>query len=71
VEVPALLVLEEEAALGVNDPDPEADEDPEAFVPVDEDFDWVVLLEVDVMTSVEIELDEISLEGLTSPVSVV
>ena len=36
IDAPALVVLEEEAALEVDDTDPMADEDPEDFVPVEE-----------------------------------
>lgn len=58
-------MLEEEAALEVDDPDPVADEDPEDFVPVKE-----VVLDSAVVP-VDIASDETALEELATPEGVV
>lgn len=67
MEDAALLVLEEEAALEVDVSDPEADEDPEDFIPAEEvDLDSLTV-PVEVIASVETEPDETGLEELTDP----
>ena len=58
-------MFDEEAALEVDDPDPEAEVDPDDFVP--EEVDWGL----DAVPVVEIESDETSLEELATPESVV
>jgi hypothetical protein len=65
---PAFAVLEEDAAVEIEDPDPEANEDSVLVAEVDLDS---VAVPVDVTSSVETEMDESVLEWLSTPDSVV
>ena len=72
IDAPALLVFDEEAALEVDDPDPEAEVDPDDFVPKEEvDWELAAVPVVDVTDSVETESDGTSLDELVTPESVV
>lgn len=68
MDTPALAVLDEEAALEDDDPDPVVDED---FMLTEEVGLESVAVPVDVTSSVETELDEPVLEELATPDSVV